>query len=178
MLWLYTNPNNFITYNFYQVFVGNDNKVYNDENGTSIYSFELANTSNIFNMSKLNLNNYQPDNINIDIKIIDNIISYNTNFPNNKKKNLVFTFKTNFIEPKSNQYSSPIFNHVYKSVNPKRLPNLIETKYDLAINLNFKIYHLDKQNQIQFIIETDTITNLTKMYFVTTNLNLLQIYTN
>jgi len=167
MLWYYnlkskSNDNNPI--NFYQVFIEN-NLVYSDKDSNSIYSFD----SNDLSKLSLNLNNYTKETIISEIKIIDNIISYNIN-----NVNYVFTSKTNFVKPNENKLNLPIFSHTYKSTSVKRLPNLIESEYNNVLTLNFQIYKLDNENNIQFIIETNPITNSSRKYFVTTNLNLIQ----
>lgn len=169
MLWLYDNK--FKTnelYDFYQIFIEYD-LVYNDEKQNNIYSFNLKNSSKL----KFNLNDYKYDDIKCKIKIIDHIISYDV-ITKDSNKQYVFSSKMNFIEPNDNRYKIPIFKHVYKSINTKRLPNLIETEYNFSSNLEFKIYKLDKNNNILFIIETNPITNLTRNYYITTDLNLVQ----
>ena len=177
MLWLYNtglNDNNSL--NFYQVFIEN-NLVYSDKDSNYIYLFNSTSSTD----SKLNLNlkNYKCDIIECEIKIIDNIISYDILSINTDKtnKNYVFMIKSNFIKPDNNQFKLPIFSYIYKSTSTKRLPNLIESNYNCVSTLNFKIYKLDNENKIQFVIETNLLTNLTRKYFVTTSLNLIQYYT-
>ena len=178
MLWLYNNKlNNNNSFDFYQIFIEN-NLVYDDKNENLIYSFDSTNSSNSKSNSKLNLNfdKYNFDNVKCEIRTIDNIISYNilsTNINENNNNYVFITTKTNFIKPSNNQFGIPIFSYTYKSTSTKRLPNLIESKYDFVSTLNFKIYKLDKENKIQFIIETNLLTNLTRKYFITTNLEYL-----
>ena len=167
MLWFYNsklNDNNVI--NFHQIFIEN-NLVYSDDKLNFIYSFDSYNFDK--STSDLNLNNYVVENITCEIKIIDNIISYVIN-----NVNYVFLIKSNFIKHDENKFNLPIFSYTYKLTSSKRLPNLIESKYDNTLNLNFKIYKLDDENKIQFIIETNSITNVIRKYFITTDLNLIQ----
>lgn len=176
MLWLYNNLNQNRLCDFFQIFT-EYNLVYSDGGHNDIYSFDIVNPINSSN-SKFNYTTYEYDNVECEIKMIDNIISYNIS-NNNLNTNLnnkqyVFTFKTNFVEPNDNQHKLPIFNNVYKLTNTKRLPNLIETEYNFTSTLNFEIFKLDKNNNIQFIIETNPITNSIRKYFITTNLNLVQ----
>ena len=178
MIWLnnYT-PNNNIQISFYQIFI-ESTIVYNDEKGNTIYSFESTNNTNKSNQKFiLNLDNCE--NIECDIKIIDTIISYSILSDKKINKNFVFTMKTNFIKPSENQYNIPIFFHIYKSASTKTLPNLIESEYTFASTIKFKIYNLDtEQNsaKIQFVIETNPLTNIIRKYFLTTNLNCIQKY--
>ena len=173
MIWLYNkklDDNNIL--NFYQVFVEN-NIVFNDNNKNLIYSFDSSNFEN----SKLsfNLNDYESNDIECDIKIIEQMISYDilsSSFNNNK--NYVFSTKSSFIEPNDNEYNLPIFSYSYKLTNTKKFPNLIESEYDSVLNLNLKIYKLDNENNVQFIIETNLYNNTIRKYFVLTNLNLLK----
>lgn len=170
MIWLYDKAldSNKLC-DFYQIFV-NCASVYSDEEHNNIYSFESIDSHNLF---EFNFDDYIYDSIKCEIKMIDNIISYNILTPDLNKKQIVFTFKMNFIEPNNNQYKIPIFKYSYKSINTKRLPNLIETEYNFSSIFDFKIYKLDKNNNIQFIIETNPITNLTRKYFITSDLNLI-----
>jgi hypothetical protein len=161
-----TNPNGIIE--FYQIFV-DSNEVYTDEEANTIYSFNSNNLK--FN---IDTTNYKSANINSKIKIIDHIISYNME---NQKTDCVFTIKTNFINPQDNQYGVPIFLHMYKSVSNKRLPNLIETEYTNVYELNFQVYNIEPNNsQVQFIVETNQLTNEKRKYFVVSDLNLIQKY--
>jgi len=180
MLWLYNNKfNDNNTFDFYQVFIEN-NLVYDDKDENMIYSFNSTNLQN----TQLNLNlnididKYNFDNIECEIKIIDNIISYNilSKNTNENNKNYVFISKLNFIKPINNQFEIPIFSYTYKSTSTKKMPNLIESEYILSQTLNFNIYKLDKDNKIQFIIETNLLTNSIKKYFITTNLDLINMF--
>ena len=163
------NPNG--TIEFYQVFVDSD-KVYTDEEDNAIYSLNSTNLTDLTNTKfNIDLSKYKSTNTNYKIKIIDHIISYNME---NQKTNYVFTVKTNFIDPQDNQYSVPIFLHAYKSIGAKRLPNLIETEYTNTYELNFQVYEVD--NQVQFIIETNLLSNKKRKYFITHDLNLIQKY--
>ena len=178
MLWLYNdkfNLNDLIE--FYQVFINYD-LVYDDEKDNRIYLFDSTAQSAQTAQSnlKINLNDYICDNVISDIKIIEHIISYDIIMPNLNKKNYVFTSKTIFIKPNDNKLNLPIFNHVYKFTNKNRLPNLIESGYNISSTLNFKIYRLDKNNQIQWIVENNPLTNTTRNYFITTDLNLIKQY--
>lgn len=172
MLWFLnnpkTNPNDMIE--FYQIFTDSD-EVYTDEEANTIYSFNSNNLK--FN---IDTTKYKSSNINCKIRIIDHIISYNIH-NNNQKTNNVFTFKTNFIAPQDNQYGIPIFSHTYKSISAKRFPNLIETKYTTVCEFNFQIYNIETNNsQAQFIIETNSLTNEKRKYFIVQDLNLIQKY--
>ena len=169
MLWLYNNKLKNGLCEFYQIFT-KYNLVYSDEEQNNIYSFDSVNLDNL----KFELSDYKYENIKCDIKIISHVISYNILNENLNKKHSVFTFKTNLIEPKNNNFGIPIFNNIYKLTNSKRLPNLIETEYDFSSILDFKIYKLEPNNNIQFVIETNPITNSTRNYFITTDLNLVQ----
>lgn len=173
MLWFLnvpkTNPNTLIE--FYQIFV-ESNKVYSDEEKNIIYSFKSNN--NICSKFNIDLSNHKSTDIDCNIKIIDNIISYDII---NKNQNYVFTNKTNFINPQDNQYNIPIFEHIYKPISVKRLPNLIESKYTYTYKLNFQVYDiLSDNNQVQFIVENNPLTNEKKKYFIVSNLNLMQKY--
>lgn len=175
MLWFLnnpkTNPNGIIE--FYQVFVDSD-KVYTDEEDNAIYSFNSNVLTDVIGTKfNVDLIKYKSTTINCKIKIIDHIISYNIE---NQKTDNVFTVKTNFIDPQDNQYCVPIFFHMYKHVSAKRLPNLIETEYTNIYKLNFQVYEID--SQIQFIIETNQLTNEKRKYFIVSNLNLIQKYHN
>lgn len=181
MLWFLnnpkTNPNGMIE--FYQIFVDSD-EVYTDEEANTIYSFNSNNSNNLTNNinSKFNIDTtkYKSSNINCKIKIIDHIISYNIH-NNNQKTNNVFTIKTNFIAPRDNQYGIPIFSHTYKSIGAKRFPNLIEIEYTNVCEFNFQIYNIETNNsQAQFIIETNSLTNEKRKYFIVQDLNLIQKY--
>jgi hypothetical protein len=175
MLWFLnnekTNPNGMI--DFYQVFI-DSTMIYSDEETNTIYSFDSNNQ--ISSVLNLDISKHKSNNINCKIKIIDHIISYDI-INENENKNYVFTIKTNFICPQDNQYNIPIFAHTYKKVNNKRLPNLIETKYTNIYELNFQVYNIDtNNNQIQFVIETNPLTNEKRKYFIVPNLNLIQNY--
>jgi len=173
MLWLYNNNlNQNGIYEFYQIFT-EYNLVYNDETQNNIYSFSTTDSQKF----KFNLDNYKFDDVICEIKMIDHIISYNILNKDLNKKQCVFTYKMNFIEPNDNHYKIPIFKYVYKSTNEKRLPNLIETEYDFSSILDFKIYKLDNlENNIQFVVETNPLTKLTRNYFITTNLSFIDKY--
>jgi hypothetical protein len=166
MFWLNDddNDNDNKQIEFYQLFIKND-IVYDDKEGNTIYSFE-ENNINLNINDKLNLTNYKYTNIICEIKIIDHIIAY-TLISNNK--NYVFSTKMNFINPNESDLNIPIFNYTYKQINKNRLPNLIESQYNLSTTLEFKIYNLNQN--VQFIIETNPITNSIKQYFITKNLN-------
>lgn len=175
MLWFLnnpkTNPNGMIE--FYQIFADSD-EVYTDEEANIIYSFNSNNLK--FN---IDTTKYKSTNINCKIRIIDNIISYNihNNNQQNQKNNYIFTFKTNFIAPQDNQYGIPVFSHIYKSISAKRFPNLIETEYTNVCELNFQVYNIETNNsQAQFIIETNSLTNEKRKYFIIQDLNLIQKY--
>ena len=174
MLWFYNiKSNNNNPFNFYQVFVEN-RLVYSDEDSNFIYSFDST------DLSKFNLNlvNCNQDNIICDIKMMDCVVSYNilsTNINSNfNNKNYVFMTKSNFIKPNDNKCNLPIFSHSYKITSSKRLPNLIHSEYDCVLTLNFQIYKLDKVIKIQFIVESNSKTNLTRKYFLTTNLDFIE----
>ena len=174
MLWIYNNKlNQNGLCEFYQIFT-KYNLVYSDEGQNNIYSFDSVNLDNL----KFELSDYKYENIKCEIKIMEHVISYNILNEhlneNLNKRHSVFTFKTNLIEPKNNQYNIPIFNNIYKSTNTKRLPNLIETEYDFSSILDFKIYKLDPNNNTQFVVESNPITNSTRNYFITTDLNLVK----
>jgi hypothetical protein len=180
MIWLNNYKSNDNTQiNFYQVFIENK-QVYNDEKENTIYSFESTErTEQTEQTDAYNFKHNKYENIECDIKIIDHVISYLVLSGEKKNKNFVFTMKTNFIKPTDNELNVPIFNHIYKSTSTKSLPNLIESKYCLSSTLNFKIYNLDTDNsdtKIQFVIETNPLTNIIRKYFITTNLNSLQKY--
>ena len=166
MLWLYNKDNLF---DFYQIFIDNE-LVFN--NNDKIYSFEPNLSINNKNF-KYDLNEYKFEDVTFEIKIIDNIISY-TNLLNDKIN--VFTYKMIFIEPLKNIYNLPIFNYSYKKVNKNRMPNLIESKYYLFLQLNLKIYRIN--DDIQFIIETNSKTNIQKKYFIVKDLKLLKNFYN
>lgn len=173
MLWFLnnpkTNPNGMIE--FYQVFT-NNNEVYTDEEDNIIYSLNSNPLSNVISTKfNIDMTKYKSVKINCKIKIIDNIISYNIE---NQKTDYVFTVKTNFINPQDNQYRIPIFSNAYKSISAKRLPNLIETEYTNTYEFNFQVYDID--SQIQFIVETNLLTNEKRKYFIVSNLNLIQKY--
>lgn len=174
MLWLYdkTNDN---TYNFFQVFIDFD-LLYNDDENNMIYSFDTVSPTEI----DINSSKYQVDSINCDVRMIDNMISYDIlhNDSNNKMntKKYIFTYKNEFIKPSDNQLLKPIFNYIYKSINIKKFPNLIESKYDLSLKLNFVIHKLDNENKIIYVYETNLLTNAIRKYFVTTDTNLIQKY--
>ena len=173
MLWLY-NDNNPL--NFYQIFLENK-LVYEDNDSNLIYSLETTNLINTTNLLKfgfnINLSDYTCDNEECEIKIIDNIISYNF-LLKNKNRKFVFLTKTNFIKSENNQLKIPIFSNAYKSISVKKMPNLIDTEYNFSQVLNLKIYKLDSDNKIQYIIETNTKTNTIRNYFITVDLNLLK----
>lgn len=157
--------------NFYQVFL-NSSKVYN-ENNNQIYSLEYDQNTQLNKfeqMSSIYINKkiceMEPITINFAIKILDQLISY-TNLSNNETN--VFTQKMNFIPPNKNSCNVPIFNYSYKKVNSTRMPNLIETQYNFASELNFKIYNINKN--VQYIIETNN--DIVKKYWVCTDVELL-----
>ena len=168
MLWLYNQNQNYNN-NFFQIFVEN-NKIFENENN-HIWSLEATKNDNIFELEKnnnkyhINLDQYNFINLSLEIKIIDQIISY-TNTKTND--NFVFSSKMNFINPIENDYNLPIFNFNYKSVNKTRMPNLIKSNYNVYVILNFTIYK--PNDNIQFIIETNPETNLIKKYIITNNL--------
>jgi hypothetical protein len=170
MLWYYNlksnnDINSINSINFFQVFIENK-LVYGDKDSNLIYSFD--DSSDLSNLN-LDLNKNNKENIISEIKIIDHLISYEIN-----NINYVFISKSNFIKPEENKLNLPVFSHTYKLTSTKRLPNLIESEYNSVLTLHFQIYKLDNENKIQFIIETNPITNSIRKYFVTTNLNLIQ----
>jgi len=174
MLWLYTKLNTKLNTNFdfYQVFV--DSKIVYNQDNNIIYSFEVdKNDPNIIFNKSLDLNKIKCKDICFDIKIKDQIISY-TNDKTNEKS--VFSSKMNFIEQSDNKYKLPIFFFSYKKVNKNRMPNLTNTNYNLSTKLFFKIYKIN--DNIQYIIETNPLTNIQKKYWITTELNLLNNYLN
>lgn len=173
MLWFLnnpkTNPNGMIE--FYQIFADGD-KIYADEEDNAIYSLNSNISTNLADTKfNIDLTKYKSTSVDCKIKIIDHIISYNIE---NQKTNCVFTIKTNFINPQDNQYRIPIFSNAYKSISAKRLPNLIETEYTNTYEFNFQVYDID--SQIQFIVETNLLTNEKRKYFIVSNLNLIQKY--
>lgn len=170
MLWIYNNNelNQNDTCEFYQVFF-EYNLDYSDGEKNDVYSFNSTSSYNY----KLDLNNYKSDNIKCEINIIDHVISYNI-LNIKPKKQYVFTFKTNFIEPKDNQYKLPLFNNIYKLTNTKKLPNLIETEYNFSSILDFEIYKLDENNNTLFVVESNSITKSIRKYFITNNLDLIK----
>lgn len=163
MLWI----NNIVTPNtcidFYQVFI-DSNIEYNDNNNI-VYSFESSNLPNIKNLEKIECICKT-----FTIKIMDQLISY-TDIDN---KTIVFSHKMKFIEPSNNKLNIPIFNFSYKNVNNNRMPNLIDSSYNFISNLTFQIYKFS--DKVQFIIETNPETNITKKYWITSELNLLNNY--
>lgn len=161
MIWIFNNTN-FI--NFYQVFTNTKIEFNNDLN--SIYSLIDDGTEIISQNFEIYPKKYE-----YTIKIIDQYISYTDN--NNYNQN-VFSFKTNFIDPESNEYKIPIFKNEYKRVNNNLMPNLIKSNYNFYGELKFTIYKID--NNIQYVIETDPKTNITRKYFITTDLQLLNNY--
>ena len=179
MLWFLNNHkiNLNDTIEFYQILVDYD-KIYFDDEFNAIYSLVSNNQNN--QKFKIDLTKYKLINIDCKIKIMDHIISYNIDNQNkneNQKNNYVFTAKQNFIDPINNQYGVPIFLHIYKQVSEKKLPNLIESKYTNIYELNFQIYNIDSDNfQVQFIVETNKLTNINRKYFIVPNLNLIQKY--
>ncbi len=167
MFWLFDNDNNINKkYEFYQIFTDYE-LIYNKND--YIYSFDAINTTNTLNLP--NLSDCEFKDVILDVKIIDNLISYDIS---NTKHKYVFSFKMNFIKNDNNILGLPIFYYSYKSTTTKSMPNLI--KYDLITTLNFKIYKLDKNNQLQFVIETDPLTKIIKKYFITTDLNLVKSF--
>jgi hypothetical protein len=164
MLWI----NNIITPNtcidFYQVFI-DSNIEYND-NKNIIYSFESSNLPNIKNLKKIECINKS-----YTIKTMDQLISYTDIIDN---KTIVFSHKMKFIEPSNNKLNIPIFNFSYKNVNNNRMPNLIDSSYNFISNLTFQIYKFS--DKVQFIIETNPETNITKKYWITLELSLLNNY--
>jgi hypothetical protein len=176
MLWLYNNTlnnTNNNSFDFYQIFPENI-LVYSDNDENAIYSFESTDKKLNFDFDSDSNDNY--DSIDCEIKTIDNIISYRILSKNKIKsnENYVYITKLNFIKPNNNQYTVPIFTHNYKPTSIKRLPNLNDSGYKFISVLNFKIYNLDKTNQTQFIVETNPLTNSTRKYFITSNLNNLK----
>lgn len=174
MWWFLNNLKQNQSIDFYQVFI-ESNQVYTDDiddTNNVIYSFVEDTEKKIkFNLDLMNLINCKTYDITNEIKIISNVISYKILKENT---NYVFTMGTKFIAPPDNIFNVPIFLHTYKQVNSKRFPNLIESKYDENYMLNCKIYDLD--NNIQFVIETNTITNVVRKYFIVENLDLLKKY--
>lgn len=189
MFWLFADskPEFNQEFNFYQVFVDSD-LVYNKDSN-QIYSFISNETSNL-NVNKINTddltNKIIPINIEIEIKILDQLISYS-----NSNSNDIFSFKMNVISPfdsntsnkiinlKSNYLTKlniPIFNFTYKKVNQNRMPNLLESQYDFIAKLNLQIYNIDTNTQL--IIETNETTNIIKKYFITKNIESLNIFFN
>lgn len=170
MWWLLnnTNANDKIktntSINFYQIFV-NSKIIYNQDNNT-IYSFKSGDGELNLNIQ---LDQIECYNIDYTIKIIDQLISY-TNI--NTGETNVFSFKMNFIKPNINKYKLPIFNFTYKNTNNNRMPNIIESEYDVYTNVNFKIYNID--NNIQFIIEKNLKSNVIKKYWIVEDLDSLK----
>jgi hypothetical protein len=174
MLWLYNKYNLGEIINFYQIFVSTE-LVYDDDENNTIYSLESSKNKNVCD---LEINCLEHDDIVCDVKMIDNIISYDLKCTNNieKNKNHVFMFKSqNINEFNFNKANNLSFVHNYKTINTKRLPNLIESEYNFYSTLNFQIYNLEK-NKVQFIIETNPTTNSVKKYFITTEPNLIKKY--
>lgn len=174
MLWLYNNHNINGIINFYQIFMGSE-LIYKDDDNNAIYSLELSKDKYSCDV-ETSLHEY--DNIICDIKVIDNIISYDLKCINDVKKNdkYVFMFKSQNIDKlNSNEINNLSFIHNYKEINSKRLPNLVENEYNFCSTLNFQIFNLEK-NKVQFIIETNPITNAVKKYFITTEPNLIEKY--
>lgn len=174
MLWLYNKYNSSEIINFYQIFVSSE-LVYNDNENNTIYSLESSKNKNVCDVK---INYSEHDDIVCDVKIIDNIISYDLKYTNNIEKNekYVFMFKSqNINEFDYNKENNLSFFHNYKVINTKRLPNLIESEYNFCSTLNFQIYNLEK-NKVQFIIETNPTTNSVKKYFITTEPNLIKKY--
>jgi hypothetical protein len=161
MFWLYnTEP----IISFYQVFFSN-NKVYSDDNNI-IYNFDYLEDSEYFESNTKNIKNF---NLKFKIKILDNLISY-TNMTNNET--FVFSNQMKFINPNDNDYAIPIFKHSYKKVNTNKMPNLIESNYNMLCELDFLIYDINKN--IQIVVETNLLNNTVKKYFITNNLNLIK----
>ena len=161
MLWLFNNENYF---ELKQIFINNNIVLDIDDN--KIFSFDSLTESDF--KIKIDLDKYEKIYIDYDIRIIDEFISY-IDLKTNKIN--VYSFKMNFIEPLDNNYNLPIFNFIYKKVNKNKMPNLIESSYDLNIQLNFLIYKIS--DKIQFVVETNKKTNCEKKYFVTTDLKLI-----
>jgi hypothetical protein len=175
MLWLgKIKSNDNYSINFYQVFIEN-NLVYIDNDSNAIYSFDSTNSTDSNKLTRLNFNleNCYLDNIICEIKMIDHIISYDI-LSTSPNENNVFISKFTFIKPEENNFGLPIFSYSYKLTSTKRLPNLIESEYNYMSILNFQIYKLDKENQVQFIIETNPKTNEVRKYFLVTNLDLIK----
>lgn len=159
--------------NFHQIFF--DYKLIDlDDEYNKIYFFDSFSESK---KNNINILNHKLKIIDCKIKIIDNLISYETN---SLDKNYIFSFKTKFINNIENKFELPIFLHVYKYVNSKRFPNILEKDYHEIHSLNFKIYDLEnsKDIKIQYIIETNILTNFVRKYFITTNLNSIENYIN
>lgn len=165
MLWIYNNYNINETINFYQVFV-NCELVYKNDYDL-IYSLNRKKTTNI------ELGEFKHEIVICDVKMVDNIISYDLKYIDGIEKNTknVFTYKTDCVEKKNNNIT---FLHNYKKISVKRMPNLIDNEYNFNSELNFKIYNFEKN--IQFVIETNPITNIEKKYFISTDLNLISKY--
>ncbi len=164
MLWLFnTEP---IT-NFYQVFFSNK-QVYSDDDNI-IYDFNYSSESEIFNVNTDNFKNLK---LKFKIKMFDDLISY-TDMLNDKTH--VFSNQFKFINPIDNYLKLPVFQYSYKKVNINKMPNLIESNYNLALELDFIIYEINKN--LQFIVEINTINNTVKKYFITNDLNLINNFT-
>ena len=57
-----------------------------------------------------------------------------------------------------------------------KMPNIIKTMYNYFYQLEFEIFEIS--TEIQYIIETNPVTNIKKIYWITTQLDLLQQYLN
>lgn len=170
MLWLFNNQKN---YTFYQIF--NDFKLVNIESN-HIYSFDSSENVDLEDSKQKNIikeflnsndiSQYTNIKISYQIKILDQLIQY---YNIQTDKTIVFSHKTNFINPENNHFNLPIFKSEYKLVNNTRMPNLIELNYNVQTQLDFIIYKINEN--ILLVIETNPITNLQKKYFITTDLD-------
>ena len=155
MFWLYT-TNTF--FDFYQVFVDYEIEFHNLNN--TIYCLES-------NTKKIDIeNNYDKNNFLVRIK--DHLISYS-----NDQGQIVFSYKMNMCLDE-NKPNLLIFNYKYKKTISEKMPNLNKKEYDVNNTYEFKIYKINEK--IQYIIETNTETEIIRKYFLTTELNLVDIY--
>lgn len=159
MFWLYTTDTLF---DFYQVFVDYEIEFHNLNN--TIYCLE-SNKELDINIE----NNYDKKKFLVRIK--DNLISYSDD-----KDQIVFSYNMNIECSDENKSNLLIFNYKYKKAMTEKMPNLSKKEYDLNDTYEFKIYKINEK--IQYIIETNIETEIIRKYFLTTELNLIDIYVN
>ncbi len=160
MLWLLNNKKS-SNIEFCQFFIDSE-LVYND-GLNEIYSRTNTDTNTNTNMCEKMEKIIENKNIieyDVQIKILNELIE----FVNSKNGQInVFSFKMNV----NKHLSKLFFNFVYKIQSLQRMPNLIESQYDLFENYHLKVYEI--RTDIQFVIETNKKNNIITKYWIGSN---------